>query len=242
MPRYVCEAFATSEDLLGVVCEGDLDAIADAALIQSALDAAADALARFGAFRFLGLCTHTDRPCTDRCLASACGCCEVEAIPLEGPVVEIISVTIDGVELDPAEYEVIEDAHHVGPRLMRKSLDGSRALPWPACQRRDLPATEENTFEIVYTVGSAPSVLERDANIELALAIIAASPGRSINVVRGASTISGGGVTVVRDANDEDEAQGLVAVRRYISVWNPRDDNIFSAAWSPDIEDPYCAS
>lgn len=236
MPRYVCQSFASAAELLAVVCEDDLDPVNDAALIQSALDAAADALARWGAFRYLGVCTRTDRPCTDRCSMSACGCCEVQAIPLEGPVAEIVSVKIDGVLLDEDEYEVIDDSRHVGPHLMRKTLDGSPAEPWPGCQRRDLPSTEEGTFEIVYTVGTAPTVIERDANIELALAIIAGSPGRVVRTVAGASTLSGGGVTIVRDLDDEESTQGLAAVRRYVSVWNPTGDRVFSAAWSPDID------
>jgi hypothetical protein len=118
---------------------------------------------------------------------------------------------------------------------VKLSTDGTRPSSWPGCQKLYRASTEEDTFEIVYTVGHPVSLTERNANIELALGIIASNPGRNINLVQGATSISGGGVVIVTDPNAEDAAVTIPSVRRFMAVWNPREDRAPSLAWSPDL-------
>ena len=233
MPKYVCEAFATPEELLAVVCEGDLDEVTDADLIQEALDDAADALYLHSGQRFYGVCERTVRPCRDSgCWDSCSCCCNRDGVALDVNAIEIVSVKIDGVTLDEATYTISYDGWT--PMLVKLS-DDERPTSWPGCQKLYRPSTEEDTFEIVYNVGHPVSLTERNANIELALGIIASQPGRTINLVQGATSISGGGVVIVMDPNAEGQAVTIPSVRRFMAVWNPREDRTFSAAWSPDL-------
>lgn len=235
MPKFVCESFATPADLLAVICEGDLDPVADAALIQSALDDAADALYILSGQRFYGLCTTVMRPCGDNCMSTPCGCCELQVVPLSFNFHELISVKIDGATLDPSEYRVGAPWPAGMPSLIRLSLDGTRPTRWPGCQRLDLPLTADNTFGIEYVHGHTPGVTEINANVEVALGIIASAPGRNINMVPGASSISGGGVVIVNDPTDEAQTVSIPSVRRFLAVWNPREDRSYSAVWSPEM-------
>lgn len=75
------------------------------------------------------------------------GRCDLPRVKLPGPVIEVTEVLIDGVALDPADYDVS------GYRWLRR-LDGER---WPCWQ--DLtadPATDDNTFQVTYTYGRLP--------------------------------------------------------------------------------------
>lgn len=76
----------------------------------------------------------------------SCACDErggAESLRLPGPVQSIISITIDGVLLDPSQYRVDHK------RYLRR-IDGE---DWPLCQDLTKPATEEGTWEIVYQRG-----------------------------------------------------------------------------------------
>lgn len=230
---YACESFATIEDLTAVVCEGDLDEVGDEE-IQAALDAGADELVRLSGFRFYGRCERTERPCTESCWGYACCCCRLDSIRLEQPVLTIDSVKIDGVTLDPSEYALFDDG--TGPALVRVSTDGTRPPQWPGCQRLDRAATEDLTFEIVYTVGVEGSLVEKNANIEIALGILAAEPGRSINLVPGATTFSGGGVVFTIDTSDEAQTVSAPSVRRFLARWNPYGQMMASMAYSPELD------
>lgn len=78
--------------------------------------------------------------------ASACNCATsaASALRLPGPIAEVLSVTIDGVVLDPAEYVVM-----YGDVLVR--VDGTA---WPSCQNLLAPATDLDTFEVAYMRGA----------------------------------------------------------------------------------------
>lgn len=79
--------------------------------------------------------------------AGTCSCAleGPAALRLPGPVVEVTSVKIDGVELDPSEYSVLYESI-----LVR--ADGS---PWPACQNLLAASTAPDTFEVTYSRGNA---------------------------------------------------------------------------------------
>src|SRR5262245_20963266 len=128
MPRLACESFATVEDLTAAVCEGDLSDI-DEAEIQSALDGGADILVRRSGFRFYGRCQRVERPCSDRCCVTVCGCCELDLYRLEQPVLTVDEIKIDGDVLDSSEYELFDDG--TGPAIKRLSTDGTRPATWP---------------------------------------------------------------------------------------------------------------
>lgn len=77
--------------------------------------------------------------------AGTCNCSEdgPNSIRLPGPIVSITSVKIDGVTLDPSEYEVLYNR-----LLVRKN-----GTAWPACQDLLANSTQPDTFEIIYERG-----------------------------------------------------------------------------------------
>lgn len=77
--------------------------------------------------------------------AGTCSCTEEgpSALRLPGPIVSVSSVRIDGDVVPPEEYQVL-----YGRLLVR--LDGT---PWPSCQNLLTDASNEGTFEVVYSRG-----------------------------------------------------------------------------------------
>jgi hypothetical protein len=74
----------------------------------------------------------------------ACGCSRLSEITLGAyPVEEILSVTIDGVEVDPSAYRLDE-------RRWLARVDGD---VWPCCQDLAAPLTAEDTFGVRFSWG-----------------------------------------------------------------------------------------
>ena len=72
-----------------------------------------------------------------------CSCNRVASIDLPGPVNSVVSVVIDGDELDPSAYRVDNSRS-----LIR--VDGGS---WPECQDLSLPAGEPGTWTVTYRWG-----------------------------------------------------------------------------------------
>jgi hypothetical protein len=244
MPHLACEAFATTDDLIDTVCEGQLVSPTDDVLMQGALDSAADILVRVSGHRFFGECTHTIRPCRDACFDSWCGCCVIDRLPLVSPVISITSVKIDGVTLVASTYKIL--TRGTRQYLVRVALTGgTRPDPWPGCQKLWLPTTDEDTFEIVYVSGHEVSLVEKQANIELALAIIQSSPDRSVLAIKGATSVSGGGVVIDSNTSDQDiieAAANMPSVSNFLSKWNPGQDRVPAMAWAPELDEGWAMS
>lgn len=105
--------------------------------------------------------------------------CEVV---LDGPVVSVEQVTIDGATVDPATYRV-----DGGFLLVRQDTDDC----WPRCQDYSHKPTETNTFQVVYTQGvPVPLAVQAAAGslaCELAAACVNAAcrlPWRMQNLTR----------------------------------------------------------
>lgn len=79
-----------------------------------------------------------------------CSCADPRSILLPGPIGRIESITVDGVEVPGAAYQVLD-----GQWLMR--LDGGA---WPRHQDMWAPMTEEHTFAVSYFQGTAPDELD----------------------------------------------------------------------------------
>ena len=117
-----------------------------------------------------GVCTYTVRPCGQRTpcpdanlwdlvswgyswptswpWSSMCGCRGAcghgpSFLRLPRPVAAVSEVIIDGVTLDPSEYEVVQ----------WKWLHRTDGSAWPATQDLDLHATEPNTFQVTFDRG-----------------------------------------------------------------------------------------
>lgn len=87
------------------------------------------------------------------CNSDPCSCTYVHQVLLPGPVGEIVSVKIDGVEI-PAEAYRVDD----GYKLVRQDGEG-----WPFCQDFNEPLDGEDTFSVEYFHGSTADILVRYA-------------------------------------------------------------------------------
>lgn len=234
MPSLACEAFATKDELYEVVCDG-LTSPQDDELVEMALDDATDILVKAGGYRYFGPCPQTMRPCRECSFNGWCGCCEIDTISLPAETVSVEQVKIDGVIISPSTYEI---------RFLREGMSlvrigvGDRPDRWPYCQKLWRPDTEEDTFSVTYTTGPPVSLVEKQAAIELAIAMIRATPNRGILAIAGADSVSGGGVVINRETGVDgvnDNIDDLPAVGFFRAKWNPYGDRIFSAGWSPEV-------
>jgi hypothetical protein len=84
------------------------------------------------------------------CAGAGCSCSteRPSALRLPGPIVEVTSVKIDGVTLDPSDYTLLYDEI-----LVRN--DGTA---WPTCQDLLAPSSALDTFEVAYKRGAAVPV------------------------------------------------------------------------------------
>lgn len=146
----------------------------DPATLDDALQTASDVLFNLTGRRWPGECTETLRPCgyaTPRLTpqldartgyrsaqwcgcnnSRSCGCRRPSEVRLPGyPVVAVQQVKIDGAIVPTARYR-LDDSRW----LVYLPEDGGERRGWPCCQRIDLPDTEDDTWSITYTFGTAP--------------------------------------------------------------------------------------
>lgn len=104
-----------------------------------------------------GACEVSYRPCKTNCAGygpgfvplvcgscgDSCSCRSVSEVILPGPIMEVVEVLVDGVEVDLCAFRV--DDHN---RLVR--IDGERL---PTCQDVSADATEVGTWQVTYLQG-----------------------------------------------------------------------------------------
>lgn len=262
MLQEACEAFATPQQLIDSGCSCQLDPVSDAQLILDALDEASDTLTILSGMRYGGRCSIIARPvrsnscsCGPRYgyvygnyaysggyssmgypygwLADACGCDRTSRVPLRTPVGSITQVVVDGVVQDPATYALMD-----GQYLIRYAADATDQPNWPGCQDLSKTPDQAGTFAVFYTVGPAPSLIDRQAAIELACELISTyRTGKG--AVSGATGFSGGGVQIQRKAvvdQVREVGSTMIAVQRFISFWNPKGTRVPNGAWSPEVD------
>lgn len=95
-----------------------------------------------------------------------CGCGSESIVRLAGyPVREIVSVTIDGVALDPSGYRL--DHRRDLVRLWDPGPPATQQL-WPVCQNLSLDDDEPGTFSVTYKWGTPPPEIGKLAAAALA--------------------------------------------------------------------------
>lgn len=265
-----CQAWVTAEDVAG--CCGsevgsDTDLLDEVAVIASQTLYALVP-------RFPGVCgPRRVRPCvTGRCGATwgvpvvwtgsrwgmasggydtrpnwqGCGCAGVDAIPLAGYVQEVTEVTIDGLVIDPSEYEVRRNRW-----LVRLNDADGNPQSWPACQDEGAAYTEDGTFSVLYTYGSPPPALGVKAAAELACAVWQTCAGSGGQATAAECALPNGVTRVVRqgitfdldafrsfayDTVRKRWATGMPLVDMFLNTYNPRGRRKRrTTAVSPDI-------
>lgn len=119
------------------------------------------------------------------CSKPSCSCTAPERVALPNPTREILSVTVDGVVLDPSAYRL------VGRRWLHR-LDGES---WPACQDMDLGLDEEGTFGIQLVRGRPVPSMGLIAVAELACELAKSFAGEGCNLPARVTTVTRQGMT-----------------------------------------------
>lgn len=184
----------------------------------------------------VGGCPRTVRPCTNGCdsnygnaafysgsfyplnwngVWTNCGCgggCIHNGLELPKPVGRIDRVTIDGVDLDPDEYRIID-----GNILIR--TDGQ---PWPTTQDMTKPDTEDGTWSITYLNAYPVDVNASYAAGLLACEYAKACSGGSCSLPSGVREIARQGITMtIAPGAFPNGLTGIRVVDAFIRVWNP---------------------
>lgn len=175
---------------LGDVCSPCNTYEFDTTVLEQAMQAASDVLYNLTGRRWPGECQETLRPCgygTSRshwcgCNDSrSCGCARLSQIKLPGyPVTSVQLVKIDGTPVNSARYRL--DDHRMLTYLSES--DSAERRGWPCCQRLDRADSEDDTWSVTYTFGSAPPVGGVQAAATLACQLALACDPSTVNDCR----------------------------------------------------------
>jgi len=172
---------------------------------------------------------------------AGCGCNGPSEITLGAePITHIDQVKIDGVVLDPSSYRIDDERWLV--RL--PDVGSTQPQTWPCCQRMDLPATEEGTFEVSFQYGRAPTAAGVHAaavlGCELALLCDPETAGQCRLPQRVTSLTRQGISEVMLDPFDflDNGRTGLIEIDLFLHAENPNRLQRSASVMSPDLPRP----
>lgn len=141
-----------------------------------------------------------------------CSCTEVREVVLPGTVGEVVSVVIDGIEVDPDAYRVDR-----GNRLVRQDGEG-----WPKCQDMNLPLGEEGTFSVTYYQGAVSDRLVQFAAGILANEWYQGILGNECRLPAGTVALARQGINIeISDDLFGEGLSGIPEVNAVIMRYNP---------------------
>lgn len=166
--QSTCAPWATAAD----VCSPCDDYAIDVALLEDCLQMASDVLYILSGFRYSGTCTDVVRPVAgcDACgpehverdadggawLSSPCRRCGYPyrlRLP-RTPVASVTEVKVDGVNLSSARWRV----DNYRDLVFVPESTSAAMQSWPTRQYLERPVTEEGTWRVTYTHGTAPPI------------------------------------------------------------------------------------
>ncbi len=234
-----CDQWITGLDVTGCCADAT-----DASAAEAAARQAGELLFELSGRQFGGACGPvTVRPCRKGSICyvpwrvdqiRACGCAPLSEALLPGfPVREIASVKVDGEVVAPSLYRL--DGHR---RLVRLANADGGAAWWPSCQRLDLADTEERTFSVTYTYGSAAPPLGLSAAAALGCEIYKSCSGTGeCSLPSGTTRVTRQGITVEREKITAfllGGHTGIVLVDMFLATYGSKGARRRSAVWSPD--------
>lgn len=153
-----------------------------------------------------------------------CSCTVLSEVILPGPVGRMVSVVLDGVELDRTAYRIDN-----GNRLVR--TDGE---PWPSCQ--DMVANDgEGTFLVTYYRGAAPNAMTRAAAGALASEFYASCTGGACRLPWNVTQASRQGESYdFGEGGLEGVADTIPEVAAVVRIYNPYGLKSRPRVMSPD--------
>lgn len=160
--------------------------------------------------------------------ATDCSCTALCEVDLPGPVGEVYTVKVDGVE--------VTDYRLDGNRLVYTGTDD---CPWPACQDMAAADTEPNTFSVTYLNSWPVDGMGAYVAGVLAAEFAAACTGSKCRLPATVTAVSRQGITYdVSAGTFPNGTTGIREVDAYIGLWNPDGLRQTSQVWSPDLNPP----
>ena len=159
------------------------------------------------------------------CGKPGCWCEPLCEIVMPGPVAAIISVQLDGCELDLGNFRVDN-----GNRIMR--VDGGC---WPSCQNLNLPLGECGTLGITYLPGIIPDSAALWAAGILAAEFAKACTGGKCRLPSTVTSIARQGVAMTMSTGMFLDGTGIREVDAYLFSVNPNGLRLPPMVWSPDV-------
>lgn len=163
---------------------------------------------------------------------TSCGCttpCSCTAVPeviLPSPVGGVVSVSLDGAELDPSAYRVDN-----GNRLVR--VDGGI---WPRCQDMTANVDQPGTFAVTFYNNYRPDGLASFVAGIMANEFAKSCTGGKCRLPSGVQTISRLGVSMeIPSGMFDNGLTGIREVDAWVRLWNPYSLKSPSSVWSPDL-------
>jgi hypothetical protein len=149
----------------------------------------------------------------------------MKEIGLPGPIDSIVSVTVDGVVLDPSAYRVDN-------RVWLVRTDGEK---WPTCQDLHATVDEPDTFEVVYVRGTPVPKGGQVAATILSCEMAKAALGRDCDLPQRVQSVTREGVSIaILDSFEglESGRTGIWLVDSWVTsvTRSPRRTQV----WSPD--------
>lgn len=153
------------------------------------------------------------------------------------PVTEIVQVKIDGLVIDPTEYEVRDHRKLVRLRPKADTVPIAR-YGWPTTQIPDLADTEPGTFSVTLRYGQPPPPLGLIAARKLAEYLAAPMLGDHKHYPQRVTSVQRQGVSsMVVDVMDvlKAKATGIYEVDLFLLTYNPNRQRRRSRVFSPDM-------
>jgi hypothetical protein len=158
----------------------------------------------------------------------ACSCTTAARLDLNGPVAEVVEVTVDGEVIPDTEYRLEGDRW-----LMR--VDGV----WPVTQDMDEPLSEVDTFSVTYRPGYALGDVGEGAYGALVYEFARAACGdKKCRLPTGVTNITRNGVTMtINRGLFHDGLTGIPEVDTYIQSVNPNKLRSVPVVASSDVRE-----
>jgi hypothetical protein len=159
-----------------------------------------------------------------------CSCGPLCSIDLPGPVTEIVSVDIGGVDYT-SQVKVLSNS---------LIFVGTGDCPFPTCQDLSAAPGQPNTFTVTYHNTYRPDGLGAYAAGVLAMEFAKSCTGKKCRLPRGTTAVVRQGVSIeVAAGSFPDGLTGIEEVDAFIGLWRPADAPTRpSRIWSPGTKFP----
>jgi hypothetical protein len=166
------------------------------------------------------------------------GSTEPPEITLPYPVREIMEVTIDGIVIPPAEYE-LRDYQTLVRMRPEPGFTPTARYGWPSTQRQDLTLDNQGTFGVTFMFGNDPPQNGRVAARKLAEYIVVPQLGDATKYPRRVTSITrqgvSAGITDIVNVMQKTGSTGIYEVDLFLRSVNPNRLQRQAVCWSPDV-------